>query len=244
MPNSCPCSYYGSDCSNSTCPGTHCYYDADRRQHCTHCCTATTNQTSGYDFGVQSYRDDVRKVPCSQRHPGEEHGTCDGFGMCQCAPPYLGEDCSMQVRGQRRNRHPRQHCACHSVTVSDWPDDLFLPQDCASNCSGHGFCSVEYPLSRCICTEGWTGLTCDYEQCLNNCSYPNGVCVNGSCYCAMTYSPYNRTREYFPWMGDDCSWRAPYAASVRAALGNVQWLAVAAAMSFMVLWHEHRPSIE
>jgi hypothetical protein len=97
-PPAIPRSYYGPDCSNSTCPGTHCYYDAERRQHCTHCCTATSNQTSGYDFGVQSYRDDVRKVPCSQEHPGEEHGSCDGFGMCQCVPPYLGEDCSMQVR--------------------------------------------------------------------------------------------------------------------------------------------------
>ena len=41
--------------------------------------------------------------------------------------------------------------------------------------------------------------------CLNNCSYPNGECQDGVCICAMTYNPYNRTVEYVPFTGDDCS---------------------------------------
>jgi hypothetical protein len=175
----CHDGYYGIDCSNSSCPGDYCYYDADRVQHCTHCCSATYKPRL-----EDTYLQDERKIPCSQEHPGEAHGLCDGFGQCQCAPPMITEDCSVR--------------------------------DCKKNCSGHGYCSVEYPVSRCTCDSGWTGLLCDYQLCLNNCSYPNGVCLNGSCFCAMTYSPYNRTRLYYPWQGYDCSWRIPYAAAGRA----------------------------
>lgn len=48
-------------------------------------------------------------------------------------------------------------------------------------------------------------------MCLNNCSYPNGVCVNGSCYCNMVFEPYNNTLEYLPLMGEDCSFLLPFA---------------------------------
>ncbi|RLN44131.1 hypothetical protein BBJ28_00010611 [Nothophytophthora sp. Chile5] len=52
-------------------------------------------------------------------------------------------------------------------------------------------------------------------MCLNNCSYPNGECLNGSCYCAMVYEPYNNTLEYFPLMGEDCSFFMPFARAGR-----------------------------
>lgn len=35
------------------------------------------------------------QVPCGSEHPGESHGSCDGFGRCQCAPPYITDDCSV-----------------------------------------------------------------------------------------------------------------------------------------------------
>ena len=41
--------------------------------------------------------------------------------------------------------------------------------------------------------------------CLNNCSYPNGECDNGVCVCAVMPNPYNRSREYVAYKGDDCS---------------------------------------
>ena len=55
-------------------------------------------------------------------------------------------------------------------------------------------------------------------QCLNNCSYPNGVCnsTSGFCNCRMMYSPYNNTREFEAWGGEDCSYILPYAAASRA----------------------------
>ncbi len=177
----CDVGYYGVDCSNSSCPGTFCYYDEiTHEQICTHACQAGYNHTDD-DIYVQ----DIAKVPCTLDHLGESNGICDGFGSTMCAPPFIGEDCSIK--------------------------------DCKSNCSFNGWCSVEYPVSRCVCQPGYFGDICQYKICLNNCSYPNGVCntTSGMCNCNMMYSPYNNTREYFPWAGEDCSYLFAYEAGNR-----------------------------
>lgn len=156
----CYVGYYGVDCSNTSCPGTFCYVNTSTYvQECTHACSAGYTHT---DEDV--YVTDVYKRPCSLELKGEVNGVCDGFGQAQCAPPFIGDDCSIK--------------------------------DCKSNCSFNGWCSVEYPVSRCMCNPGYFGEICEYKYCLNNCSYPNGVCntTSGLCQCRMTYSPYNNTR--------------------------------------------------
>lgn len=40
----------------------------------------------------------VSRLECSATMPGESHGICDGFGTCQCSPPFIGDDCSTKVR--------------------------------------------------------------------------------------------------------------------------------------------------
>eukprot|EP00981_Chlorochromonas_danica_P008064 scaffold1949_cov176-Ochromonas_danica.AAC.7 len=175
----CDVGYYGLDCSNTSCPGTWCYYDEiTHEQVCKHGCHA------GYlhqDNDI--YHSDVAKLACSKEHPGESHGICDGYGTTMCAPPFITSDCSVK--------------------------------DCKSNCSFNGYCSVEYPVSRCLCQPGYFGEICDKMVCLNNCTYPNGICntTTGSCVCNMMYSPYNNKREYKPWAGEDCSYLFPYAAA-------------------------------
>ena len=37
----------------------------------------------------------TRKIACDANHKGVSNGICDGFGSCQCKPPYFGVDCSM-----------------------------------------------------------------------------------------------------------------------------------------------------
>lgn len=177
----CHVGYYGSDCSNTSCPGTFCYYDEyTNEQNCTHACQAGYVHTDA-DVYVQ----DIHKLPCTREDWGESNGICDGFGSVQCAPPFLGDDCGTK--------------------------------DCKSNCSFNGWCSIEYPVSRCLCIPGYFGEICEQKLCLNNCSYPNGECntTSGSCNCNMMYSPYNNTRPYQPWGGEDCSYLFPYAAAVR-----------------------------
>ena len=173
----CHHGYYGVDCSNTSCPGDFCYYDeTSLQQVCVHCCSAGYNHTDN-----DTYVLDARKVPCSKLEPGESNGVCDGFGTCQCAPPFLGDDCSIK--------------------------------DCTNNCSFNGYCSVEYPVSRCLCLPGYFGDYCQYKECLNNCTYPNGVCnyTTGSCACRMMYVPFNNTRAYYPFAGEDCSWIVAFA---------------------------------
>lgn len=85
-------------------------------------------------------------------------------------------------------------------------------KDCKHNCSFNGYCSVEFPVSRCVCQPGYFGEICDSQICLNNCSYPNGLCntTNGVCNCNMMYNPYNNTMEFHAWDGEDCSYLHAY----------------------------------
>lgn len=177
----CYVGYYGVDCSNISCPGTFCYYDEySHEQICTHACQAGYKHTD-----VDIYQQDIAKIPCSRENLGESNGICDGFGSVMCAPPFIGDDCSIK--------------------------------DCKNNCSFNGWCSVEYPVSRCMCQPGYYGETCEFKVCLNNCSYPNGLCntTSGACQCNMMFSPYNNTRDFKPWGGEDCSYLFPYAGTIR-----------------------------
>ena len=92
----CQCydGYYGVDCSNISCPGDFCYYDVEtRQQHCQHCCHHGYNHTDD-----ETWIDGIgaRKSPCNHVDYGPSNGICDGYGTCQCAPPFLGEDCSIK----------------------------------------------------------------------------------------------------------------------------------------------------
>lgn len=175
----CDNGYYGIDCSNTSCPGTFCYYDdITNEQICNHCCHSGHSHSDG-----EPYLSDVRKVPCDKSHPGESNGICDGFGNCQCAPPFITDDCSVK--------------------------------DCPNNCSGHGWCSVEYPVSRCMCDSQFYGLDCSGKGCLNNCSWPHGDCISGNCVCRRVFDPYNNTLDFAGWPNcepgqADEEWLDPY----------------------------------
>lgn len=53
-------------------------------------------------------------------------------------------------------------CICRPPFIGD---DCSI-RDCSYNCSGHGYCSVEFPNSRCMCDEGWFGKYCDARESL------------------------------------------------------------------------------
>lgn len=158
------------------------------------------------------YVQDIHKIACSAGNPGESNGICNGFGMTMCAPPFIGDDCSTK--------------------------------DCANNCSFNGYCSIEYPVSRCNCQPGYFGTTCEFMTCLNNCSYPNGVCntTTGSCMCNMMYSPYNNTRAFVPWQGEDCSFLHPYEAGFRSGrvfsevVATVEIVLMIAIVALILAW--------
>jgi hypothetical protein len=56
----CDSGFYGVDCSNSSCPGTFCQYDARMRQVCVHACQAGYSHTD-----ADLYVPDIAKIPCS-----------------------------------------------------------------------------------------------------------------------------------------------------------------------------------
>eukprot|EP00943_MAST-04B_sp_MAST-4B-sp1_P002518 g2518.t1 len=199
----CDNGYYGIDCSNISCPGDFCYYDDNLEQHCTHCCSAPYAHK---DDDV--YLEDVRKVPCDFRHPGISNGICDGFGSCQCRPPFMTRDCS----------------------VKDCPG-----QSDNGTCNGHGWCSLEYPVARCMCDEPFYGPECNLMRCLNNCTVPQGECnaTIGKCTCNPSYNPYNVTLTYYTagsenypmfnatYGGEDCSYIVAFAGGISSSHFNL-----------------------
>lgn len=203
----CNSGYYGYDCSNTSCPGDFCYYDEITNEQVCQHCCHAPYVHTDNDV----YAPDVGKKSCSKELPGHSNGVCNGDGVCLCAPPFIGLDCA----------------------IKDCP----INEENGLKCSGNGWCSEEYPVSRCMCDQGFTGLTCEEVQCLNNCSYPNGVCdlATGKCTCVMWPDPYNRTRDWRRYEGMDCSYLIPYASSWRMAPSAALQVA---AMLFVVLWVE------
>ena len=85
--------------------------------------------------------------------------------------------------------------------------------------AGNGWCSIEYPVSRCMCDREFQGTDCAGRICLNNCSWPNGECVKGTCVCNEVNDPFNKTKQLQGkwWRGTyggaDCSYMVPFAAA-------------------------------
>ena len=189
----CEDGYYGYDCSNTSCPGDYCYYDEyTHEQVCQHCCSAGYNHT---DEDVYVDNADVRKLPCSADEPGRSQGICDGFGTCQCAPPFLGDDCSAKdclhdcsFNGYCSVEYPVSRCVCNPTYFGEYCEKI----ECLNNCS--------YPNGVCNYTEG-------------------------QCYCNYLYNPYNNEARWATswdnpevrWEGEDCSYATAYAAAARSA---------------------------
>lgn len=113
----CDDGYYGVDCSNSTCPGSFCYYDdITQEQVCDHCCFSGYEHTSN-----DSYVDGIQKYPCQEGNLHYSHGICDGFGMCICRPPFVGKDCSIRDCGN--------NCSAHGYCSEEFPNARCLCDD-------------------------------------------------------------------------------------------------------------------
>lgn len=104
-------------------------------QVCQHCCSAGYNHT---DLDVYVDRADSRKLPCGIRAPGLSHGICDGDGTCQCAPPFLSDDCSVKdckdncnYNGYCSVEYPVSRCVCNPTYFGETCELI----QCLNNCS-------------------------------------------------------------------------------------------------------------
>lgn len=162
--------YYGVDCSNVSCPGDFCYMDHDTHtQVCTHCCSASWAHADGQSYALRE-----RKVPCDAAHPGQSHGICDGFGSCQCQPPFLTEDCS--VRDCPNGCNGRGFCSVEFPVSRCQCDPGWIGADCSkrlclNNCSYpngdciSGVCNCSYmlnPYNRSMLWARFQGEDCSY----------------------------------------------------------------------------------
>ena len=87
---------------------------------------------------------------------GASRGTCDGFGACQCLPPFTGPDCSVLDcpggcggHGACIQDFPVSRCACEA----DWGGRACEARLCPANCSWpRGECNTSSGL--CACAQG------------------------------------------------------------------------------------------
>lgn len=67
---SCRChdSYYGEDCSNSTCPGSYCFYDdIEHKQSCNHCCFSGFEHNDNDTYVAKSKSTRAHRTTCTTR---------------------------------------------------------------------------------------------------------------------------------------------------------------------------------
>ena len=76
-----------------------------------------------------------------------------------------------------------------------------MTDSCANNCSGHGTCSSDHAVPKCICDDMWTGSDCSMPLCPTAqamrdpyvpCSGHGACAQNGTCICYKNFD------------GDDC----------------------------------------
>ncbi|CAM9559913.1 unnamed protein product, partial [Heterosigma akashiwo] len=157
----CDDGYYGVDCSNTSCPGDYCYYDDDNVQQCSHCSFAGYEHTD-----ADTYASGLEKIPCSDDVTCYSNGICDGFGTCQCAPPFLGEDCAI--------KDCKDNCSFHG-----WCSVEFPVSRCMCNPGYYGeICEYQDCLNNCSYPNG----VCDPDT--------------GSCACRALMDPYVNTRVF------------------------------------------------
>ena len=171
----CDPGFYGLDCSNVTCPGSVCEYDENRNQQCVHCCHDVADGGRKIDCKVQDWD--------TMSFSGTSEGICDGFGTCQCAPPYIGEDCAIldcphncSFNGYCSLEFPRARCMCLDGFVGEYCEH----RECLSNCS--------YPNGHC-----------NFET--------------GECECSKLRNPYDRRKSWSTWQGPDCSYLPVFASA-------------------------------
>jgi hypothetical protein len=107
---------------------------------------------------------------------GTSEGVCDGFGSCQCAPPYIGEDCSIidckyncSFSGYCMVEFPQSRCQCKDGYTGEYCQH----RECINNCSyPNGLCDQD--TGQCTCNSfyspnkkawvPWQGLDCSNLQ--------------------------------------------------------------------------------
>ena len=138
------------------------------------------------------------------------HGVCDGFGQCICAPPFLGDDCSV--------------LGCPSPAGGGAP------------CSGRGLCALEYPVAHCNCEPPYAGTACELILCPNNCSWPRGTCAaDGVCSCGAPLNPFDRAQVLPAYGGPDCSYELPFARATSNGAVHAAAVALAVATAAMLV---------
>eukprot|EP00727_Mastigamoeba_balamuthi_P004624 m51a1_g1416 putative low quality protein: tenascin-x (2078) ;mRNA; f:40510-48712 len=193
----CDDKYTGDDCAKTKCPGVpECNSPHGTCNYNNGTCTCERNATGSYEYTGLWCTTKVYSCP-DDCNANTSRGFCDPVtGQCHCTWPAIGTSCAQtQCASPKCSGHGScdlntGKCQCwekYNVTA----DCSILSLQCSDDCDvmGGGFC--DQTTGECKCYSGWgsgPAGPCTERVCSQNCNYPNGVCVNGTCACTSRYT--------------------------------------------------------
>lgn len=147
----------------------------------------------------------LQKAACSSVRTGRSHGTCNGFGTCQCVPPFTGPDCA--VVDCPRNCSGRGACALEFPVGRCLCDPPYTGADC----------SLTACLNNCSYPHGVCNLT------------------SGACDCGWAANPFNRSQRFRRFDGPDCSYLTAFAGARAGAAPTAAAVLAATAAALTLL---------
>jgi len=134
----------------------------------------------------------------------KNNGTCVGPNVCECAPGWSGDDCTVPICNQRCSRPSNEDLGLNNNNLQIFSQ-------------GAGNCTLP---DTCTCAKGWEGASCEIPICAQECNN-NGKCTApDTCTCARWYSTWRDNRldggrplfqddegnpQLTGWTGYDCS---------------------------------------
>ena len=160
------------------------------------CSSSNGKKCSGHGTCKDDYtcqcEDGYTSVDCSHIECKSEclnGATCNADGECMCLPGFNGEQCELKTCPNSCS----QQGVCDTSTGSCQCSQGYGGNDCSERvctdpvCGGHGKCKElsDNQGHMCMCDDNHFGLGCENKTCASHheCSPPNGICVDGSCFC-------------------------------------------------------------
>lgn len=177
----CKPGYTGDDCSHILISekNSECFNNCNNNGKCNDDSVCICKEGfSGIDCSI--------KVDCGKDEECNNNGECLN-GKCQCYENYAGKHCNISMAKCKNDCNNNGKC----LDGKCYCNDNYLGEDCGKNklnCSGNGLFSIHN--YTCICNEGFYGYNCEFKSCMNNCTFPNGICEKskGICSCLSNFT--------------------------------------------------------
>lgn len=215
--NNCYCQegYSKFDCSFENLPNTLCFHDVITEQlYCSYCSLHNTSLLE-IDFDLD-YNLSYSYLPRNRLLQNFQSRDLQRENEILIPERYVEMKFKQLTQiFSRAVSYDKGSCECQSGWKG--PACEFESPTCVNNCNNRGSCLLDSRTMKgeCVCDGAYYGSECQYKYCLNDCSFPRGVCDknNGRCSCMSLLDIYNNSLPWREYASNDCSIVIPYSSS-------------------------------